>query len=371
MIKSKYFIIFFVIGVGVAGIYLVINHFKKKDSMLFGGTILIVIALIAALGYFYHPKYIHYTSSVDINDSKLNCACDDTSCKIDTKEHRIYYSYFYEDDDKNKSLICQYENERKRIKLDEELQLDNIFFTINNLKVSQDSKDFNTSFNLQSLITNKMIDFDKTLGAIKVSICEKPCTAHLMPDSTYSTHQKWTDVEKIIRINCDKNISIKRIDDLSDNGRNFNIVLPPGDVKNVKMRENRYVFTGENKQSQFPIFFDENNSEALINVRILQKTACFVLSVDDNNTFKIENGVASLNQEKINDSIILKDVDEVSLTVQKKASGIVIRAQSHGDIFAQTLIRTAQKNKFFIGYVIKSRVKKDVLSVAVEIQKIR
>ena len=335
---------------------------------------LFILSTIALIYFnFYNNKNIPYTANIPIEKQKnIKCYHDGEPCELNTDKHYIRYSYFGKDS--NKPLICSYNDITKTFfppaDHDKTLSIDTMFCTINNLKISQNNKDFNASFNLENPITNKMITSNQK--ELNISICEKPCRAHLNLDSTYITHQKWPEVEKIIRSNCDKNISIKQSINGDDIEKEFDISLPPSDVKNVHMQENRYIFTGETKQSQFPIVANKKNFEAVIDIQFLQKSACFVLGIDDNNTLKIENGVVSLNQIKVPDSITLEPTDNVvHLIIQPKGNGIHIQVQGQDDIVAQTQIHTIMKNKFFIGSMIKFKSKKDLLSVAVNLNEIR
>ncbi|MDD4969903.1 MAG: hypothetical protein PHT07_10795 [Paludibacter sp.] len=354
-------------------IALLVWHFIKKDKYLVGAGFFFMPAALAGYLYFHQTKEISYTSSKDITSlgDDFKCYYGGKECDFNTDTHNIECGYWRGNE--SQTLTCKYKDLQKNFLIPEKnssVSLDDMFLVVDDMKVSFKNDQLIANFSFKNPITNNMVPLDGH-KEINVSICEKLCKAKINVDSTYTVRSKRSEIETVFKKNCEDKISVRQNLSGCDALKEFDISVP-FDNKNVYMKDNHHIFTGNVRQNSLPLYTNKQFFDTTMKVDFLEPTVCFVLGLGDS-TLKIENGIVSLNGTT--SPIPKLDVREPAyLRIQKNYNNvnILISQESSLSETIQADCQSGNKKKITFGYTLKSKLKKDVLSVYIgEFENIR
>lgn len=340
-----------------------LSSFIKNEPLLKRLIVTVVLSLISIILFrvvFYNTTKIPLNSSIHEISNKLECTHGKNNCVINNG----YLEYSGYDDDNETPYECNYDH-RVHVsfhypKDNSSFSIDNIIYDIDDLKLSLDKNKFSATFKLKNPATNQMVSLKE--DKFNVNICGESCLAIRLGDSTYKTSKKWSEFKTIAQQNCATSVCVKQDNGGCHSDRIFNIPIPYNQ-KNIALKDNTYVFLGDEKQNSMALEVDKKNFDISMDVKIINPSTCFVLEIG-NNIVKIENNIVSLNKEFIGDEF-LDASKPIHLQIQKPSDKVLVHFEQLGGIKGVFPLNDMKdfKNTIKFGYSRMSRAKGEVLSV--------
>lgn len=343
------------------------NAFHKKEPLVrLSITTFALFVLIGVLFYIQSHKINKVPVNSDQEDlnEKIQCTHGDDDCEF---SNSFLECGGYKDN--NSSIYnCTYENRIHSTfawpdPSSETLKLENVIYEIDDLKINTNESNLKATFNLHSPVNNQMIDLpDKP---INISICGMKREATPNPDSTYSITVDWKTFETMARKNCKESICIDQNDKGCYAKNIFDIVLPLG-KKHVYMKDNVYVFHGNERQNDISIPIRKTNFEIKGTIRLLTPATCFTLVAGDD-IVKIENNVVSINKDPVGIANLTPN-EPISLMIQKNSRGFMMHISQIDGIGGPIVLPHSDtiKDHINIGFTIAKKTKKKVMEFGVD-----
>jgi hypothetical protein len=350
-------------------------HEEKPMKRLAVTTFLLFI-ITGGLLYF----QFHKTNKVPVNidheeiNKQIQCTHGEDDCEFDGGN--LNCDGFEENNDSQ--YDCTFENRIRATftwpdQKSETLKLENVFYEIDDLKLSTDDAKLYATFNLHSPVTDQMIDLpDKK---INVSMCGMSQIAAPNKNSTYTFTVDWKDFETMAQKNCKDHICIDQNEKGCYAKNTFNIIIP-FNKKYIRLKENAYIFYGHVRQNDISIPINGTNFEIKARVRLLSKAACFTL-VAGGNTIKIENDMNNSNEEanaivslnkKAADIANLASNEIINITIQRNSQNFIVYIGQEGGIGEQIILQNpkAIKDHIEFGFTIANKTKGEVLELNID-----
>ncbi len=350
-------------------------HEEKPMKRLVATTFLLFITSGSLLYLQFHK-----TNKVPVNidhkelNKQIQCTHGEDDCEFDGGN--LNCDGF--GDNNSSQYDCTFENRIRATftwpdQKSETLKLENVFYEIDDLRLSTDEAKLYATFNLHSPVTDQMIDLpDKE---INVSICGMTQIATQNKNSTYTLSIDWKEFETIAQKNCKDRICIDQNQKGCYAKNTFNIVIP-FNKKYIRLNENEYIFYGHALQNDISIPIKDTNFEIKARVRLLSKTSCFTL-VAGGNTIKIEsdpnnpdeeaNTIVSLNK-KAAEIANLASNETINITIQRNSQKFIVHIGQEDGIGGSIELPNPDtiKDHIDIGFTTDKRTKKKVMEFRID-----